>query len=158
MLQGRVSSGFPEQSFPPCLGGGLVQVLERVWNPPPHDLEHSPQSLHSDHFPSTEYKDNTIISYMGIRHFHFSHNAPFFDPQNFALTLFSISLGTAVPRRNEKQRLCKIWRGGWGDMVRYGKCGSGLYHQQVAAHSSFQITDSALILSTLLSKPWFQGD
>ena len=43
--------------------------------------------------------------------------------------------------------------GGWGDMVHYGKCGSGLYHQQVAAHSSFQITDSALILSTLLSKP-----
>ena len=40
--------------------------------------------------------------------------------------------------------------GGGGDMVHYGKCGSGLYHQQVAAHSSFQITDSALILSTLL--------
>ena len=34
-------------------------------------------------------------------------------PQNFAYkALFSISLGTAViPRRNEKQRLCKIWGG-----------------------------------------------
>ena len=35
--------------------------------------------------------------------------------------------------------------GGGGDKVHYkvhyGKCGSGVYHQQVAAHSSFQITD-----------------
>ena len=66
------------------------------------------------------------------------------SPPKFSSTLFSISLGTAViPRRNEKQRLCKIWRG--GDKVHYkvhyGKCGSGVYHQQVAAHSSFQITD-----------------
>ena len=31
---------------------------------------------------------------------------------NFAWALFSISLGTAIkPRRNEKQRLCKILRG-----------------------------------------------
>ena len=33
-------------------------------------------------------------------------------PQNFASALFSVSLGTAViPRRNEKQRLCKIFGG-----------------------------------------------
>jgi len=31
--------------------------------------------------------------------------------------------------------------GGGGDKVYYGKCGSGVYHQKVAAHSSFQITD-----------------
>ena len=42
---------------------------------------------------------------------------------------------------------------GGGDKVHDGKCGSGVYHQQVAAHRSFQITDSVLILSTLLSKP-----
>ena len=45
-----------------------------------------------------------------IRHSHISQNAPFFFPRNFIEALFSISLGRAViPRRNEKQRLCKIW-------------------------------------------------
>ena len=48
------------------------------------------------------------------------HNSPLahipkctlFAAQNFAKALFSISLGTAVtPRRNEKQRLCKILGG-----------------------------------------------
>ena len=48
------------------------------------------------------------------------HNSPLahipkctlFAAQNFVKALFSISLGTAVtPRRNEKQRLCKIWGG-----------------------------------------------
>ena len=29
-----------------------------------------------------------------------------------------------IPRRNEKQRLCKIWEGGGGaNKVHYGKCG-----------------------------------
>ena len=43
---------------------------------------------------------------------HISHNAPNFAPRNFALALFSISLGKAViPKRNEKQRLCKICGG-----------------------------------------------
>ena len=33
-----------------------------------------------------------------------------FVSQNFAQVLFSISLGTAViPKRNEKQRLCKLF-------------------------------------------------
>ena len=31
-----------------------MQVLEREWSPPPHDLEHSPQSAHAAQFPSTE--------------------------------------------------------------------------------------------------------
>ena len=50
-----------------------------------------------------------------IRHSNISHNAPHLPPPphpppNFVYALFSISLGTAViPRRNEKQRLCKIW-------------------------------------------------
>ena len=52
----------------------------------------------------------------------------FFTPQNFAQPLFSISLGTAVkPRRNEKQRLFKIWGGGGGNKVHYGGCGSGVW-------------------------------
>ena len=39
-------------------------------------------------------------------------------PQNFAI-FFSISLGTAaIPRRNEKQRLCKIGGGGGGGITR----------------------------------------
>ena len=54
VLQGRVSSGLPEQFFPPCFGRGLVQVLDREWNPPPQDLEHSRHSVHSAQFPSTE--------------------------------------------------------------------------------------------------------
>ena len=48
------------------------------------------------------------LTYVNIPHLHKSHD-PLFAPQNFAKALFSISLGTAVlPRRNEKQRLCKI--------------------------------------------------
>ena len=73
-------------------------------------------------------------------------------PPNFALALFSISLGTTViPRRNKKQRLCQPrsqcsllpalrrtgrrepWERGWGyakcwgaNEVYYGRCGSGV--------------------------------
>ena len=45
-----------------------------------------------------------------IRHFHISHNAPYLPPKIlYKQALLSISLGTAViPRRNEKQRFCKI--------------------------------------------------
>ena len=61
---------------------------------------------------------------------HISHNAPYLLPRprpNFVYALFSISRKTAaIPRRNEKQRLCKI--GGekirciMGDVqVAYGK-------------------------------------
>ena len=55
-----------------------------------------------------------------IRHSHVSHNAPYLPPKppptpppkKNAYVLFSISLGTAViPRRNEKQRLCKNFGG-----------------------------------------------
>ena len=50
-----------------------------------------------------------------ILHLHISHNAPYLPPENFARVLFSVSLGTAViPRRNEKQRFCKIRGGGEG--------------------------------------------
>jgi len=50
-----------------------------------------------------------------------------FAPQNFALALFSVSLGTAViPRRNGKQSLCKICGvGGKGNKVYYGRCTNG---------------------------------
>ena len=42
----------------------------------------------------------------------FSHYTPCLLPQNFAQSLFLLSLGTTViPRRNEKQTLCKIFGG-----------------------------------------------
>ena len=52
-----------------------------------------------------------------------------FAPQNFAEALFSISLGTAVvPRRNEKQRLCKIWGlGAEANKVHCGRCTTGVF-------------------------------
>ena len=47
-------------------------------------------------------------------------------PQNFAKALFSISLGTVViPRRNEKQTLCKIL----GGKVHYGRCANGVWQE-----------------------------
>ena len=47
-----------------------------------------------------------------VRHFHISHDAPYLPP---------ISLVTAVkPRRNENQRVCKMWG---ANKVQYGKCG-----------------------------------
>lgn len=52
-LQGEVSTCIPLHVFPPHLGAGLVQPRYRVKYPPSHDLEHSPQSNHSDHPPST---------------------------------------------------------------------------------------------------------
>ena len=43
---------------------------------------------------------------------HISHNALYLPPKFCILALFLISLGTAViPRRNEKQRLCKNFGG-----------------------------------------------
>ena len=46
----------PWQSTPPLLGGGFVQVLKRVWTPPPHVTLHLPQTSHSDHPPLTKKK------------------------------------------------------------------------------------------------------
>ena len=60
-------------------------------------------------------KKNTRAHRVSISHFHVSHNAPPFRPQNFAQALFSISLRMdVIPRRNEKQRLCKILGGKLG--------------------------------------------
>ena len=56
-------------------------------------------------------------------------------PVNFAGALFPLSLGTAViPRRNEKQRFCKIWGGGGGggaNKLRYRRCVSGVFDDLV---------------------------
>ena len=62
---------------------------------------------------------NLVLSRHIIRKLHISHNA------------FSVSLGTAViPKRNEKQRLCKILGGGGGgrgaNKVHYGRCAGGV--------------------------------
>ena len=43
----------PEQSAPPCCGGGLSQRLKRERKPPPQEAVHSLQSPQSDHWPST---------------------------------------------------------------------------------------------------------
>ena len=56
--------------------------------------------------------DSVSVSTVYSRKLYISHNAPYLPPQNLASAWFSISLGTAViPRKNEKQRLCKILGG-----------------------------------------------
>ena len=53
--------------------------------------------------------DSVSVSTVYSHKLYISHNAPYLPPQNLASAWFSISLGTAViPRKNEKQRLCKI--------------------------------------------------
>ena len=53
-----------------------------------------------------------------------------FVSQNFAQVLFSISLGTAViPKRNEKQRLCKLFFFFEGANKKYyGRCANGEFY------------------------------
>ena len=46
----------PTQSLPPSVGGGLVQVLIRVFSPSPHVTEQSPHSPHEFQLPSTNRK------------------------------------------------------------------------------------------------------
>ena len=67
---------------------------------------------------------------MLILHLHASHNAPCFLPKVMNKNCLYIRLGTTViPRKNEKQRLCKIWagvgRGGGANKVNYGRCAKG---------------------------------
>ena len=46
-----------------------------------------------------------------VRHFHISHNAPYSPPKIVHKDYFQFLLGRlpVISRRNEKQRLCKIW-------------------------------------------------
>ena len=56
----------------------------------------------------------------GINHLHH-----LICPPKFCISIVFNSLGTAViPRKNEKQRLRKIWE---VVKVHYGKCGSGVF-------------------------------
>ena len=56
--------------------------------------------------------DSVSVSTVYSHKLYISHNAPYLPPQNLASAWFSISLGTAViPRKSEKQRLCKILGG-----------------------------------------------
>ena len=56
--------------------------------------------------------DSVSVSTVYSHKLYISHNAPYLPPQNLTSAWFSISLGTAViPRKNEKQRLCKILGG-----------------------------------------------
>ena len=56
--------------------------------------------------------DSVSVSTVYSHKLYISHNAPYLPPQNLASAWFSISLGMAViPRKNEKQRLCKILGG-----------------------------------------------
>ena len=60
-LHGLVSSLSPGHGSPPNSAGGLVQVLERRWTPPPHVTGQSPQAFQSDQLPSTETKKKTHL-------------------------------------------------------------------------------------------------
>ena len=46
----------PEQSAPPLLGDGFVQVLVLDFDPVPQVKLHVPYALQADHPPSTEAK------------------------------------------------------------------------------------------------------
>ena len=59
-LHGRVSKPSPRQSFPPCAGEGLVQVLTRFCIPPPHLTGHISQGFQPDQPPSTEQEEACV--------------------------------------------------------------------------------------------------
>ena len=58
MLQSWLSRASPGQDFPPKLGAGRVQLLERSLKPVPQDLLQEVHSVQSDHPPSTEKHKN----------------------------------------------------------------------------------------------------
>ena len=65
-----------------------------------------------------------IICFISIRHFHISHNAPYYGTQNFSEALLSISLGMAlIPRKKLKSKIKQNFGG--ANKVHYGKCVSG---------------------------------
>ncbi len=51
-LQMVVSVEFPIHRIPPLAGEGLLQVLDRVWMPPPQVFEQDEKNDHSLHLPS----------------------------------------------------------------------------------------------------------
>ena len=68
-VQLLVSLSAPIQSFPHFDGGGLVQVLVRVWCPSPHVLLHDENFDHCVYLPSVDpimvvkSKDNRVGSF-----------------------------------------------------------------------------------------------
>lgn len=58
-LHERVATPLPSQSFPPLEGGGLEQVLLRLWIPPPQVTGHFSQAFQSVQFPSTTFLKKT---------------------------------------------------------------------------------------------------
>ena len=52
-LHSLLSPSFPGHVFPPALGGGCVQLLDRSCEPIPQDLLHELQTLQTDQPPST---------------------------------------------------------------------------------------------------------
>ena len=53
VLQSTVSVESPEQSAPPLLGAGFVQLLVLDFDPVPQVTLHVPYALQADHPPST---------------------------------------------------------------------------------------------------------
>ena len=53
VLQSAVSVESPEQSAPPLLGAGFVQLLVLDFDPVPQVKLHVPYALQADHPPST---------------------------------------------------------------------------------------------------------
>ena len=52
LLHSAVSVEAPEQSPPPLLGGGFVQLLVLNFVPVPHVTLHVPYALQDDHLPA----------------------------------------------------------------------------------------------------------
>ena len=73
----------------------------------PQDIGHRPFSSS----PGPLYQSEVRCS--AFRHLHISHNAPYLPPppeKKFCISIvFNFSWGAVIPRRNEKQRLCKFW-------------------------------------------------
>ena len=80
-----------------------------------------------------ELQNGTKTKNSAIYHFHIDHNANCFPPKppfpspsphqkkSITIVLLSSSLGTTViPRKNCKQRSCKIWGGGGGEGMSLG--------------------------------------
>ena len=61
LLQACTSTSAPLHLLPPCRGGGLLHVRDRLCVPPPHVTSHCDHSFQSVQLPSTMKKSGVVI-------------------------------------------------------------------------------------------------